>query len=150
VSESVQITFKQVRVGDTIRIVKECDDGTGYEHVGKVQNIIGTTGLNVSCCGGVFFAVSTAQGCTVTTRLYLVHRPPTRRAITIDDLKDWQAVPIGTHIEFECADTGSTVSGKLIARTETNSWSITVSGRSFRYLSSIKPGTLFVIEEAKP
>lgn len=138
----MQITLAEAREGDIIRIVKECNDGTSCVYVGKVEYLMGAR-LGISCCGVSFSATSVHTGNTVT-RIYLVKRPPIqskRRPIAIDELK---TLPIGTHIEFECADTGRIVSGKLVARTETNSWSITVSGHACCYLSSIKPGTLTV------
>lgn len=141
-SEPIQIAIEQIRVGDIVSVkwvwgdVSMTWEGPVFEVEPEVR--LGKSGA---------YRIDPRTGSNVT--LTLLHRPPTRRAITIDDLRDWQKVPIGTHVEFKCADTGSTVSGKLIVRTEANSWSITVSGHYFRYLSSIKPGTLFVIEEAK-
>lgn len=143
-SEPVQIAIEQVRVGDTISVKRTWGD-VSMTWEGPVFEVEPEVRLGKS--GAYHIDSRTGSNVTIT----LLHRPPTRRAITVDDLKDRQKVPIGTHIEFRCADTRLTVSGKLTVRTEANSWSIRVSGScGCYYLSSIKPGELFIIEEEKP
>lgn len=71
--------------------------------------------------------------------------------ITIDDLKDWQKVPIGTLIEFWSLTSARIISGALCYRMEcAEGWSFSLKGNGESPFSGIKPGTLFVVEEEKP
>lgn len=150
-SEPTPITIDQVCEGDTVRITKECSDGTTAEYVARVAGINGWRLDLVSC--GIEFYSDVNQTADVTVRIYLIHRQPTRRAITLDDLKDWRSVPIGSRIELATEPFGKARSGKVTVRRETSEsdegWEFEVGGCWVQF-SSIKPNTLFIIEEAKP
>lgn len=142
------IAFSQVQLNDKILIRNAYNVGTILEIIYTVEGTVADQTKNKE------FEVNQIRlrGSNTwyseegTKDITLLNRPPVRRAIKVEELK---TVPIGTHIEFECQDTGQTLSGKLISRTEANVWTITVKGHGFHYLRSIKPDTLFVIEEAK-
>lgn len=142
------IEFSKVQVGDTIHVRRVENAGTENEIVSTIQGVVS----DVSESGSIGFrgSLSWYSARDVGT-ITLLHRPPTRRRITFDELKDWRVVPIGTRIEFETA-TGESVEMAIIGRYQfTDDWVLyPASGRNCR-LSDIKEDTLFVIEEeAKP
>lgn len=143
------IEFDKVQVGDTVRIERTFPSGTKVITEGEVESVN---------CGEVSFATGTDYSCDVlpdryagtVCAAYLLHRPPTRRAITLDELKDWRAVPIGTKIEFE-KTTGEAMKMTLMGRYQfAMDWKLYQAEGSPIYLSDIKEDTLFVIEDSKP
>lgn len=149
-SEPVQITIEQVREGDTIHVRRVENAGTENELVSTIQGVAdGRSPTGGLCFRGHSIAYTHDSKNTIT----LIYRPPTRRAITLDDLKDWQKVPMGTRIELKCDIDGfpRVVAGEITRRYQSseNGWCVTV-GRCPVELADIEPGTLFVIEEAKP
>lgn len=151
-SEPTPITIDQVREGDTVRVVRSFPSGLAVTTEGEVESnshgeVCFVTGVKCRC----EVLPGRYEGSTCTA--YLIHRPPTRRAITLDDLKDWRSVPIGTRIELATEPFGKARAGKLTVRRETSEsdegWEFEVGGCWVQF-SSIKPGTLFIIEEVKP
>lgn len=138
------IEFSQVQLNDKILIRNIYNAGSDLELVHTIQGIVADQAKNK---GEIRLRGSNTWYFEGDTKnITLLERPPVRQAIKVEELK---TVPIGTHIEFECQDTGQVLSGKLISRTEANVWTITVEGHGFRYLRRIKPDTLFILEEVK-
>lgn len=148
-SESRQITIDQVRVGDTISLRRVTDAGTDNELISTIQGVvefidIGNRGIRFR---GLYAFYMPDDLSTIT----LLRRPPTKRPITLDDLKDWQKVPVGTRIEFVELPIGNIVKGSLIGRYQAGAWSVKVEGFVGWFdLAAIKKDTLFVIEEVTP
>ena len=146
-SDPQPIEFSKVQVGDVIHVRRVENAGTENEIVSTIQGVASGLGSSGSICfRGSCISYLHDEKNTIT----LLHRPPTRRRITFDELKDWKAVPIGTRIEFEKI-TGEAVKMKIAGRYQTaREWKLYQAGESPVYLSEIKEDTLFVIEESKP
>ena len=146
-SDPQPIEFSKVQAGDTIHVRRVENAGTENEIVSTIQGVASGSGSPGSICfRGSCISYLHDEKNTIT----LLHRPPTRRRITFDELKDWKAVPIGTRIEFEKI-TGEAVKMKIAGRYQfAVDWLICTAVNHNVYLSDIKEGTLFVIEDAKP
>lgn len=142
------IEFSQVQLNDKILIRNAYNVGTDLELIHTVEGFVAdqTKDKELKVNQIRLRGSNTWYSEGDTKNITLLERPPIRQAIKVEELK---TVPIGTHIELECQDTWQTLSGKLISRTEANVWTITIEGHCFRYLRSIKPGTVFILEGAK-
>jgi len=155
----VQIQPSEIKVGDKI-LIKRIEKNPGEEHeVAITITIQGVVDVVFNANGSSFDRVKLlgSQSCYflsnsggVNETVYLLHRPPTRRAISGEDLKDWKKVPIGTRIELVEMSQGKKFCGNIVIRVEDSAtdspWRVVLSGIGTVYLTEIKPDTLFVVE----
>jgi len=145
-TEPQSIEFSKVQVGDKIHVRRVENAGTENEIVSTIQGVASAPGSSGSICfrGSCLSYLHDEKNTTT-----LLHRPPTRRRITFDELKDWRAVPIGTRIEFD-TNNGEAREMKIAGRYQLAvDWLICTAVNHNVYLSDIKEDTLFVIEESK-
>lgn len=146
-SDPVQIQASDIRVGDAILIKRVENAGEDYEFTSTIQGVVS----ELYACHIRFQKSPPLYLLDDENTYYLVKRAPTKRAITIDDLKDWQKVPLGTKIEFWSDAAGRAFTGLLFGRYESvggGGWSFSIGTRILT-TADIKPGTLFAIEEFK-
>lgn len=142
-TEPQPIELYKVKAGDTIHVRRVENAGTEDEIVSTIQGVASELGSSGSICfRGSCLSYLHDEKNTIT----LLHRPPTRRRITFDELRNWRAVPIGTKIEF-VTNTGEAREVKISGRYQSaEDWVICSATNNNICLSNIKEETLFVIE----
>lgn len=148
----MKVNYDSIAIGDEIMVSRKFKG----EQPGQITTITWRGVISDIKGDLVTFSTSSELGREIETivddvcEVFMVKRAPNKVKITLEDLKDYKKVPIGTVIEFTFTGCSKTERGALRCRTQKGNieWTILlVTLSNYVYLTEIDESSLYVIEE---